>query len=715
MSFSNQIKTVLKLDDKDWKKALSSIGQAEKSYYTESQKNTEKLIQSKEDLLSLEKTKSKQIESINKDIAKSEKNLLLAREKNNAELTKSFTKRLKLQNQTKKSINANAKVEIDTTKHTIKEINNKIHAQEKYNAILKKAKTNFSGQASGIDSVSTINARAKATDSYTNSIVRHLRQIETLVVAYYTLSTGFKATVGVGIEVNKIIESNTHGIAAIAAANTRMIDSQGKLLTAGEKFAMGQKVAAKTLEELRIASVKTAATFPQLIEIYQQAVGQTMSMGGAFGETVDSVKSNTIQLSKTLSNLANSIGMPMDRVREEIRSMLSGNASTDSLISTMLFGSPGDANKAIKKAKDNANGVSDLLFEMMKDFKVLEGVRTYEKGFLNMQDSWSRAMGDMVKKSGAFQDITDMFYDMSTSIKENTEDIISTFDTVYNSGKETADVMGNLLIPAAGIASFYALSKAVGALTIAMKANPYLWFGAAAFTGASYLAEYFETIKEQTVTVNEAIANSTKSLNDKSISELKTYSKSLTTEYEKLKKEILDLEDDTSHQNKGFLNIFAESDEEHQKEIKLLKEKQDRLKVIAASYGKITDQQKKIQEVNSKIAKATQVDKDSAKLLLNIGFDKNIAKYIEKNKEAESSITLLKAELDGLNKTIIKQSENIAKLDPKETSIIATQTKAQLDLIEIQTYKKEQLLELTQKQVNEEFKNKELLLYKKMN
>jgi hypothetical protein len=109
----------------------------------------------------------------------------------------------------------------------------------------------------------------------TNSVVRHLRQIETLVVAYYMLSSAWKATLGVGLEVNKIVESNTYGIAALISANTRMVDSQGKSMTSFEKFTKAQEYSKDILAKLRIESVKTYATFPQLIEIFQQATGQT--------------------------------------------------------------------------------------------------------------------------------------------------------------------------------------------------------------------------------------------------------------------------------------------------------------------------------------------------------------------------------------------------------------------------------------------------------
>ncbi len=255
----------------------------------------------------------------------------------------------------------------------------------------------------------------KATDSSTNSLVRHLRQIETLIVAYYAVRTAFKNTLGIGIQVNRMMEDNTSGIAALLSANTQMTLSNGKVTNSYDKFVIGQKLAAQTMEDLRLASVKTYATFPQLTEIFQQAIGQTLSMGDSFGTTTKQITENTIKLSQRMSNIAGAIGMPMDRAKEEIRSLLSGNASTDSLISTMLFGSPGAANKAIRDAKARGqNGMKDMLDGILKPFDVLAGVDSYTKNLLSLQDAWSNLMRKMSEP--AFDALKDIFKELAKDI-----------------------------------------------------------------------------------------------------------------------------------------------------------------------------------------------------------------------------------------------------------------------------------------------------------
>ena len=272
-------------------------------------------------------------------------------------------------------------------------------------------------------------------DSQFNQMIRMLRWGGTLVATFYAVNQAWGATIGRGIELGRIVEDNTYGIAALVAANTQMITSTGTAISVSEKFAMAQSISAKTLNDLRVASVKTFATFPQLTEIFQQAIGQTLSMGKSFGSTTEEVIQNTIQLSQRMSNIAGSIGMPMDRVREEIRSILSGNASTDSLISTLIFGSPAAANEAIRTAKaKGANAVQDLLNNMLKPYDQLQNIDTYTRSMLNFQNQYDSIVLKMAAPiKNDFKRIMDS---LTASLDNNTIDTLSKdFESLYNTLK----------------------------------------------------------------------------------------------------------------------------------------------------------------------------------------------------------------------------------------------------------------------------------------
>ena len=268
-------------------------------------------------------------------------------------------------------------------------------------------------------------------------------------------------TLGKGIEVNKMIEDNTAGIAALISANTRMALSNGTMVNSYEKFQIASGKAASIMEELRVASTKTYATFPQLTGIYQQMIGHTMSMGDSMGKTVNEISTNTIELSKILSNIGGAIGMEMQKVNEEARSIISGNASTDSLIAMMVFGSPGDANKAMKEAKERGtNGVKDMLMGVLESYKVLEGVKTYTRAQLELQDQISRSQELLAKPT--YNALKDVYMELSVALKQNEKDFQAWGERLLSVGKFIVEYADDIAIIATATAGAGLATKALG-------------------------------------------------------------------------------------------------------------------------------------------------------------------------------------------------------------------------------------------------------------
>ena len=297
----------------------------------------------------------------------------------------------------------------------------------------------------------------KSTSNLANTTIRYLRWAGTIAGVFYGLQKAYQATLGAGIDINKMIEDNTNGIAALLTANTRMTLSNGQVVNSYEKFKLGGEKAAKIMEQIREASIKTFATYPQLTAIYQQMIGHTLSMGDSMGKTVDEVSGNTIELAKILSNIGGSIGMEMQKINEEARSLISGNASTDSLISTMIFGSPSDANEAIRKAKEKGtNGVKDMLMGVLESYKVLEGVKTYSRSLLELQDQIARSQELLSKPT--YNALKDVYMQLSVSLKENEKDFQIWGERLLSIGKfivEYADDVATiaLLVGTAGLAN----------------------------------------------------------------------------------------------------------------------------------------------------------------------------------------------------------------------------------------------------------------------
>ncbi len=271
---------------------------------------------------------------------------------------------------------------------------------------------------------------SKSFTQFQNDIVRTVRRLETLVVAGYGLYTMYNQLIGAGIELNKQYEDQALGIAALTSAKTEMVTATGEELNSYEKFIATQAQTKDVMDDIKKSALDTPASFQQMVGFYQQAIGHAMSANGTFGESLEEVNENTIEFTKRMSALGSAAGMDMNRVNEEIRSLMSGNASTDSLLAMMLFGSPSGANKAVKAAKQNANGLSTLLLDALEPFKHVEGVMTYSKAMAQLGAAF-----DDIKRTatgGLFEDMKFLAIEFTDYFKEGLDRISTTWLTFYD-------------------------------------------------------------------------------------------------------------------------------------------------------------------------------------------------------------------------------------------------------------------------------------------
>jgi len=435
------IKTILEVDDKKLRESLDGIKKYYKSTYNDWAKSTEEVT-----------AKSKELAKQKELLASSMKNLETA----------------------KKSSNSSDKETVNTLKDEIAERKSNIKVlQAEQNALKAKASAQSTELSAITQSVALSKQsteqkekHTKATDSSTNSLVRHLRQLETMALVLYTAKTAWDKTLGAGIETNKMMEDNMSGIAALVSANTQMVLSNGKVVNSYEKFQLGQALAKQTLVDLKAATVGTFATFPQLTQLFQQAIGHTLGMGDSFGKTTKDIISNTIKFVQSMSIVGGSVGMEMQKVQEETRSMLSGNASTDSLLAIMLFGSPTQANEAIRDAKKRgAEGVSDLMTDMMRAFEPMKDVDSYSKNLIALQKVWSDTMQEL--SDPVFEDLKDVFKILTKDITDNKEAIIEWGTKTYEALKTASGYIGDVAL---GYLAWKSIPAIIGAAELAMLA-----------------------------------------------------------------------------------------------------------------------------------------------------------------------------------------------------------------------------------------------------
>lgn len=128
--------------------------------------------------------------------------------------------------------------------------------------------------------------------------------------------TSFVEFIRTGVEFNATIERTRLGIASVIIAVGKVSDEQDKALEGAEAFAAAQQESARQQRALRVEALKTTATFQELLDTFQTAVGP----GVAAGLNLDQIREFSVRISQA----ASAIGVAQNQLSEEIRSILSG-------------------------------------------------------------------------------------------------------------------------------------------------------------------------------------------------------------------------------------------------------------------------------------------------------------------------------------------------------------------------------------------------------
>lgn len=175
----------------------------------------------------------------------------------------------------KQEASKSVSLEIENIRKNTKATDENSKSQNRANAILQKA--------------------TAIRNSNINALVRHIRQIETLVFSIYGLKKAYDATLGSGIELHRQIENQTAGIAALVTANTRMASGNTDL---AKHFNASMRLSEQTIKQIKKAAIETAATFPELTAIFQQAIGGALGAGSSMGKNISEQIKNTIDIAQ---------------------------------------------------------------------------------------------------------------------------------------------------------------------------------------------------------------------------------------------------------------------------------------------------------------------------------------------------------------------------------------------------------------------------------
>lgn len=219
------------------------------------------------------------------------------------------------------------------------------------------------------------------------TVARLNAAVLSLGAAFAGVGLAFKA----GIGANEQTESATLGIKAMVVAMTEVRDAAGNVAKGPQQLAIAAGIAADQVTKLRIAGLETSATFPQLMEAFQTAIAP----GTAAGMTLDKIRELTVGIVQA----AGAMGVPMDQLKQEVRSIFSGDITSDSTVGKIIL--PGITPAQIELWKQNGE-YAEQLQKRLEAYVRLgpEAAKTWTATMSNMADAFEIFLGKA--SEGAF-------------------------------------------------------------------------------------------------------------------------------------------------------------------------------------------------------------------------------------------------------------------------------------------------------------------------
>jgi hypothetical protein len=215
---------------------------------------------------------------------------------------------------------------------------------------------------------------------------------------------GLVGAVREAVRFNAELEQARLGIAAVITAAGQVRDPLGQAATSARQFALAQVAAAEQTRKIRKDALATSATFEQLLQTFQVALGP----GLAAGLNLDEVRQLTVRISQA----ATAIGLEQNQLAEEVRSILSG---TIQLRTTRIAAVLGITNQDIKNARE-LGVLAEFLDTKFAAFAISgqASLQTFNVILSNLNDAISNLLA--AGGEGLFNSLRALFQDLSGAI-----------------------------------------------------------------------------------------------------------------------------------------------------------------------------------------------------------------------------------------------------------------------------------------------------------
>lgn len=257
-----------------------------------------------------------------------------------------------------------------------------------------------------------------------------------------------KGLVTQGFAFNAQMQASRLSIAALIGAFGEVKDASGNAMN---DLASRLEIASDLQQKLKIAALQTTATYEDMVQALQVGIGPALKAGFNTEQIV--------QFTKTVTQAASAIGLPMNQLGQEIRSLFAGDIGPDSRLANLLFTDvPRNRIKAYVTDLQSSGKFFDELQKRMASFAEAgeKAGDTMLGAWSNLKDAFQQALGEGT--SGQFGRVTGL-------VKELTAEIV-TFDA---QGRAT---FNPTLVKRVGDITEAAFQLGSGLLRLTMLASP---------------------------------------------------------------------------------------------------------------------------------------------------------------------------------------------------------------------------------------------------
>jgi hypothetical protein len=311
-------------------------------------------------------------------------------------------------------------------------------------------------------------------------------------------------TVAAGYQFNSQMEESRVGLASLIYSMQEFKDANGAVVTGQQAFTEALSLSVGVQNQLRIAGIKTSATYEQLLKAYTQSYVPALKAG--FDETM------VVNFSTAVVQAATAMRVPLDMLGEEVRSILSGNMTPRTTMLQPLMEAAGMTNEKIRQL--NAEG--KLYPAVMKALEgatvgAAEASKNLSVQLSNLKDAAAQAIGkgmeigfqktkglieDLTKSIVTFDDKTgDMQWNdnLIDALRTADEKIFSIVDGIRDLGRAIGEFTTNHPALTAIIAGFGSISAQIILTTTALRitGGMFVWLKAVSAANIVFITSLF--------------------------------------------------------------------------------------------------------------------------------------------------------------------------------------------------------------------------------